>query len=77
MKLGIIAASMLIGAASLVSVPAHAQTSDAMVMPKNAIPNAARVSQEKKKPTVLGVTSEPSTTATTNAPMAARVDPGK
>jgi hypothetical protein len=75
MKLGIIAASMLIGAASLVS--AHAQTSsEAMVVPKNAIPNAARVSQDKKAPTVLRVTSEP-TTSTTNAPMAARVDPGK
>jgi hypothetical protein len=76
MKLGIIAASMLIGAASLVSVSAHAQTSQTMVVPKNAIPNSARVSQQKK-PTVLGVTSEPTTNATTDAPMAARVDPGK
>jgi hypothetical protein len=76
MKLGIIAASMLIGAASLVSMSAHAQTSDTLVVPKNAIPNAARVSQDKKKPTVLPVTSE-ATTSTANAPMAARVDPGK
>jgi hypothetical protein len=76
MKLGIIAASMLIGAASLVPMSAHAQTSDTLVVPKNAIPNAARVSQDKKAPTVLRVTSEP-TTSTTDAPMAARVDPGK
>jgi hypothetical protein len=73
MKLGIIAASMLIGAVSLVS----AQTSQTMITPKSAVPEAGRVSQNKPKPTALRFSAEPSTTATTDAPMASRVDPGK
>jgi glucose/arabinose dehydrogenase len=77
MKLGIIAASMLIGAASLVSVSAHAQTSQTLVVPKSAVPQAGRVSPDKPKPTALRFSSEPSTSASTDAPMAARVDPGK
>jgi glucose/arabinose dehydrogenase len=77
MKLGIVAASMLIGAASLVSVPTHAQTSQTMVVPKNAVPQAGRVSQDKPKPTALRFSAEPSAAARTDAPMAARVDPGK
>jgi glucose/arabinose dehydrogenase len=77
MKFGIIAASMLIGAASLVSVSAKAQTSQTMVVPKSAVPQAGRVSQDKPKPTALRFTSEPSAAASTDAPMAARVDPGK
>jgi hypothetical protein len=77
MKLGIVAASMLIGAASLVSVSAHTQTSQTLVVPKNAVPQAGRVSPDKPKPTALRFSSEPSTSASTDAPMAARVDPGK
>ena len=77
MKLGIIAASMLIGAASLVAVPAHAQTSQTMITPKSAVPQAGRVSPDKPNPTALRFSAEPSTAASTDAPMAARVDPGK
>ena len=77
MKLGIIAASMLVGAASLVSVSAHAQTSQPLVVPKSAVPQAGRVSPDKPKPTALRFSSEPSVAASTDAPMAARVDPGK
>jgi glucose/arabinose dehydrogenase len=77
MKLGIIAASMLIGAASLVSVSVYAQTSQTLVVPKSAVPQAGRVSPDKPKPTALRFSSEPSVAASTDAPMAARVDPGK
>ena len=54
MKLGIIAASMLVGAASLVSVSAHAQTSQTLVVPKSAVPQAGRVSPDKPKPSTKG-----------------------
>jgi hypothetical protein len=75
MKLGIIA--MLIGAASLVSVSVYAQTSQTLVVPKSAVPQAGRVSPDKPKPSVLRFSSEPSAAASTEAPMAAQVDPGK
>jgi hypothetical protein len=48
-----------------------------MVVPKSAVPQAGRVSQDKPKPTALRFTSEPSAATSTDAPMAARVDPGK
>ena len=61
MKLGIIAASLLIGAASLVTVPAGAQVTQTAAPPVNAIARSGALPVPQQPTTPRGYAVAPST----------------